>query len=208
MQTFYNNKPLSTLEPPRSRILSRNTKVTIDKEIILDPQSEHRLDYHLLGPHDAKDGTQEIQLAHTILKADQGDKDAQVALGDIYMKGRGVLSKISNIAMNWYTKAAEQGISATQRSIDHLYDYGYGIPIDYLAAMKWYKKAAEKGDLTAQNNIGNLYLKGHGVQQDYSMAMTWYKKAANQGDAIAQINIGHLYRHGHGVKKDKSIVKI
>ncbi|KAF9920321.1 hypothetical protein FBU30_009858 [Linnemannia zychae] len=166
------------------------------------------MDYHLLDPHDAKDGTQEIELAQTILKAIQGDKDAQVAIGDIYMKGRGSFRQDYNIAMSWYTKAAEQGSSAAQRSIGHLYDYGYGVLQNFPKAMEWYKKAAEQGDATAQINIGDLYYFGRGVQQDYSLAMTWYKKAAEQGNADAQYRIGYLYENGLGVQKAKAMAKI
>ncbi|KAF9921101.1 hypothetical protein FBU30_008909 [Linnemannia zychae] len=205
MATFYNNKSPSASESPRSRILSSNTMVTINKELVPVPQSKHRMDHHSLDPHDAKDGTQEIQLAHTTLKANQGDKDAQVALGDIYMKGRGSFKQDYNMAMSWYTKAAEQGSSVAQRSISNLYRDGHGVQQNYLKAMTWFEKAAEQGNAEeAQNIFSNLCQHGHGVQQDYSMAMPWYKKAAEQENANAQCNIGILYFNGHGVQQDYS----
>ncbi|KAF9925567.1 hypothetical protein FBU30_004680 [Linnemannia zychae] len=146
----------------------------------------------------------EMSLEQKIIIASQGDKKAQVALGDIYKDGLGGVEKDYNKAMDWYLKAAEHGDSIAQNNIGHLYDNGHGVQQDYSLAMTWYKKAAEQGDAIAQFNIGKLYAKGHGVQQDYSLAMTWYKKAADQGHANAQFNIGYMYFNGQGFQQDYS----
>ncbi|KAG0195682.1 hypothetical protein BGX33_002806 [Mortierella sp. NVP41] len=147
--------------------------------------------------------TESRDITQTIISASLGDKDAQVALGDMYRDGRGV-EKDYQAAMDWYLKAADQGDPVGQRQVGNLHHYGQGVPRNHYQAMEWYLKAAGQGSADAQCNIGNGYLNGHGVSQDYSLAMAWYFKAADQGHAGAQVNIGTMYSDGRGVPQDNS----
>ncbi|KAF9106137.1 hypothetical protein BGX29_010387 [Mortierella sp. GBA35] len=140
-------------------------------------------------------------ITQTMISAGLGDKDAQVALGDMYRDGE-VVQKDYQAAMDWYLKAADQGDPVGLRKVGVLYYHGQGVPQDYSAAMEWYLKAADQGNADAQFNIGTLYSEGHGVPQDYLQAMTWYLKAADQGYADARCIIGTLYSEGHGVPQD------
>ena len=69
--------------------------------------------------------------------ADQGNADAQFAIGYMYELGipRGVLSSI------------------------------FGTP-DYDEARKWYRKAAERGSAKARSNLGRMYANGLGVARN------------------------------------------
>jgi TPR repeat protein len=127
--------------------------------------------------------------AQTLMKATLGDKDAQVAVGDMYKDGQGVAQDYQ-AAMDWYLKAAEQDDPVGQRKVGVLYDHGLGVTQNYSTAMEWYLLAAEQGSPPAQRNIANLYRAGRGVPQDDSKAMEWYLKAADQGNAAAQQSIG------------------
>ncbi|KAG0219826.1 hypothetical protein BGX33_000127 [Mortierella sp. NVP41] len=137
--------------------------------------------------------------ASKMATANLGDKDAQVAPGDIYRDGVGV-RKDYQAAMDWYLKAAYQGHVGAQLNIGLLITNGQ----DYSQAMDWYRKAADQGHVIAQSSIGSLYKNGEGVPQDYSQAMNWYRKAADQGDVKSQFNIGILYELGRGVPQDYS----
>ncbi|KAF9098139.1 hypothetical protein BGX23_006944 [Mortierella sp. AD031] len=121
----------------------------------------------------------------TTINTSPGDRDAQIALGDLYMERRGTTPNYK-LAMDWFLKAAEQGDPRGQRRIGYLYYHGYGVMQNYSTAMEWYRKAADQGNAEAQREIGFLYKYGRGVPKDYSQAMEWYKKAADQGDKLCQ----------------------
>ena|GEM_PF-3572907 len=133
--------------------------------------------------------------------ADQGDADAQDALGVLYDDGRGVPQDYAEAAF-WYRKAADQGDADAQDALGVLYDDGRGVPQDYAEAALWYRKAAEQGNSSAEFILGYLYLDGHGVPQDATEAAAWFRKAAEQGDAAAQTSLGLMYAKGQGVPRD------
>ncbi|KAF9145340.1 hypothetical protein BGX30_009350 [Mortierella sp. GBA39] len=126
-------------------------------------------------------------LTKAIISASQGDKDAQVALGDMYKEGLGVNQDYQS-AMEWYLKAGEQGDAVGQRKVGMMYSLCLG--------------AANQGNAAARYNIGVLYEQGQGVPLDYSQAMVWFRKAADQGLSQAQCHIGVLYELGQGVPQD------
>ncbi|KAG0282804.1 hypothetical protein BGZ96_012818 [Linnemannia gamsii] len=137
----------------------------------------------------------------TLIKASQGDKHAQVDVGDMYRDGQGVIRDYQ-AAMDWYLKAAEQKNPVGQRRAGSLHNSGLGVPQSYSTAMEWFLLAAEQGDSHALRIIGSMYLYGRGVPQDHSKAMNRFRKAANQGNVAAHQNIGWLYERGLGVPQD------
>ena len=132
--------------------------------------------------------------------ADQGQKDAQNALGVLYKNGEGVKRDYKK-AIYWYSKAAEQGHRYATLALGVLYKNGEGVKRDYKKAIYWYSKAAERGDIDAHNTLGALYKNGEGVR-DYKKAIYWYSKAAERGDIDARNTLGALYKNGEGVKRD------
>ena len=59
--------------------------------------------------------------------AEQGFAQAQLALGNMYMKGRGVAQDYKEAA-KWYRQAAEQRFAAAQCSLGRMYENGWGVP--------------------------------------------------------------------------------
>jgi tetratricopeptide (TPR) repeat protein len=69
-------------------------------------------------------------------------------------------------AVAWYLLAASENNPHAQCNIGILYDYGLGVPKNYLCALKWYLKAAEQNEYgKAPNSIGKLFENGYGVLQ-------------------------------------------
>ncbi|KAG0263205.1 hypothetical protein BGZ95_003871 [Linnemannia exigua] len=161
-------------------------------------------DLHSQSPPEYSSSSSSHDFAGTEMNAKLGDKDAQVALGDMYRGGKGV-QKDYQAAMAWYLKAADQGDSQGQSKVGLLYRDGLGVKQNHATAIKWYLKAAEQGDVIAQCNIAYSYEEGDGVEQDYSQARDWYLRAANQGYALGQCNLGYLYEHGQGVSKNYAL---
>jgi len=75
------------------------------------------------------------------IKARQGDTDAQIRLGELYSKGRGVPQDHAQ-ARSWYAKAASLGHPIAQNNLAELYFAGLGGPPDYVRAYMWESLAA------------------------------------------------------------------
>ncbi len=76
--------------------------------------------------------------------AEQGEASAQVTLGVLYARGKGVLENYRE-AVNWFRAAAEQGFSLAQFNLGFLYAKGKGVPKDYVEAYAWMNLAAAQG---------------------------------------------------------------
>ena len=111
--------------------------------------------------------------------AEQGDARAQIILGRMYARGRGVPLDEAE-AGNWFRSAADRGNATAQLTLGNMYAEGRGVPQDYAEAAKWYRAAAERGDPQAQYNLGLSYAKGEGVSQDNISAHVWFNIAASR----------------------------
>ena len=52
-------------------------------------------------------------------------------LGHFYESGKGVPKDFAKAKL-WYEKAATLGLARSWTSIGLLYEYGYGVPVDYV----------------------------------------------------------------------------
>ncbi len=78
--------------------------------------------------------------------AEQGHAIAQLRLGMMYAKGRGVPPDYAEAA-RWYRRAAEHCIAGAQYKLGVMYGAGQGVPQDYVQAHMWMTLAAVPGDL-------------------------------------------------------------
>jgi len=151
--------------------------------------------------------TVELKLAHDArvyrLGAEQGNAEAQAALGYMYFHGRGVPQDYRE-ALGWYRRAADQGLAKAENGIAFMYYSGKGVPQDYAEALRWYRKAADQGYESAQDSLGSMYYEGKGVSQNYPEALRWYSKAAKEGYPKAEYNLGNIYYYGRGVPQDRA----
>jgi uncharacterized caspase-like protein len=74
-------------------------------------------------------------------QAQEGDKEAQTYVGEIYEKGLGVPPDYI-VAAAWYRKAAAQGQSRAQINLGFLYEKGLGVEPDPRQALTWYRQAS------------------------------------------------------------------
>ena len=110
----------------------------------------------------------------------------QYALGEKYYYGTDVEQNYK-MAVEWYIRAANQGLKEAQCSLGYMFSKGLGIKQDFGTAVFWYNKAAMQGYAKAQYNLGTMYFRGLGVPRDKSKAIELWNKAAAQGnnDAIS-----------------------
>ena len=88
--------------------------------------------------------------------AEQGNADAQSALGSMYYHGQGVAQDYAEAA-KWFRKAAKQHFVAAQISLGLMYEDGQGLPQDYREAMKWYRRAATWVNTRAQLSLKAIH---------------------------------------------------
>ena len=143
----------------------------------------------------------ETDMDHLLKRAQQGNAQSQVELGDYYWDGNGVPTNVVE-AIKWYRRAAEQGNVLAQRHLGYCYREGSGVELNLETASGWYRRAAENGDAVAQYILGVSYYAGQGVEQDYKEAAWWCRLSAEQGYAEAQSNLGVCYYNGRGVLQD------
>ena len=91
--------------------------------------------------------------------AEEGDRDAQYAVGVIHYKGQGVRKELET-ALEWFQKAADHGHPDAMFNLGVAAWEGKGLPKSYATAVKWWKKAAAKGDPASQYNLGLAYSLG------------------------------------------------
>src|SRR6516165_4658167 len=133
--------------------------------------------------------------------ADQGNAEAQYALGFMYARGQGVPQNNAEAA-KWWRLAADQGNTFAQYNLGTLYEDGKGVPQNKAEALKWYHLAAERGNDDAQFNVGVLYFAGVAVSENRIEAAKWFRRAADQGHSLAQAYLGLSYATGLGVPQD------
>ena len=78
-----------------------------------------------------------------------------------------------NIAFNWYSKAADNGLDLAQWRLGDLYAQGLGVNKDISKAIAWRTKAAEQGYYLFQYMMGVMYAYGeYGSLEIYTMFNT------------------------------------
>jgi hypothetical protein len=73
----------------------------------------------------------------------------------MYQAGMGV-PRDNAEAVNWYSKAAEQGNANAQYNLGLMYNSGEGIPQNDAEAVNWWRKAAEQGLEAAKSLLDKM----------------------------------------------------
>ena len=133
-------------------------------------------------------GNHQAALAEFEPLATNGNAEAQLYLGRIYVQGRGFQPDYGK-AMLWTNKAAGQKNVEAQYFLGFLYYYGLGMPQNYGKAMSWYLRAAERGNAKAQASLGSMFANGQAVPQDLVVAYKWFKLADASGEADASVKL-------------------
>lgn len=84
--------------------------------------------------------------------ASQGNPDAQLLLGDLFMEGQGIYQNYS-MAGNWYKKAAQAGNAESQFKLAGLYQKGLGVPLYIGRSRELLISAAQQGHAEAIESL-------------------------------------------------------
>lgn len=88
--------------------------------------------------------------------AQEGDKQAQTYVGEIYERGVGGAPPDYAAAAGWYQKAAEQGHARALINLGFLYERGLGVTKDPVRALNFYRKASGLEGLIALDGGGAI----------------------------------------------------
>ena len=127
-----------------------------------------------------EDGHFSIVREHLRPLAEGGDADAQTELGDLYLRGLGVVRDLMEAA-RWYARAVEQGHATAQRMLGLLYADGEGVPKDESKALELLRLSAGQMDPDAQFAIAMLMERGSGDTLDIATIRDFYRLAPPTG---------------------------
>jgi uncharacterized protein len=109
--------------------------------------------------------------------AEQGNAEAQVNLGRMYLMGQGVL-KDTDQAIKLFNASAAQGNADAQFFLGSFYLLPHA---DIALGLKWLRLSAEQGNQDAQLFLGKAYLDGNEVlPRDPVQADMWLRLAADK----------------------------
>ena len=131
-------------------------------------------------------------------KANEGNVDAQLSLGYMYLYGdkdAGVEVDYQK-SFEYYQLAANQGDNVAINNLGSLYYSGIGTKRNPAKAAELFTQASEQGNVEAAVNLAFLYISGSGVEKDSNKAMNYFIKAANQGNLTAEYMLGYAYYRG------------
>ena len=135
--------------------------------------------------------------------ANVGYPDGIAALGEMYERGRGGLTKDIAKALELYTKAYSLGSGRACCSLGMASAFGYGCAVDYQKMISYFQEGAKRGDHFSIQKMGEMLYKGYGVEQSYEKAIPYLERAAEMRNATANYYLGLCYRNGYGVTKDE-----
>ena len=136
--------------------------------------------------------------------AQDGDATAQYFLGKLYRDG-GLLIPNSELARDWFYKAARQDVVVAQYALGKLFLSDDLLVRDTTLGMEWLEYAAQKGSHYAAYSVGKEYLRGKIVKKDVAKALRYLTDAANVENQYAQYLLGKLCLMGREVKYDKEL---
>ena len=134
--------------------------------------------------------------------AEKGNPEAQNAIGQAYLNGKGV-TKSEEKAIEWLEKAAAKGSAEALYTMGNFYFYGNSPLIGkfYKKAIEYYTKAAAKGDANAQRQLSVCLYNGIGGTQSYRDAFNWLSRSVNADPTpVTENNLGVCYATGNGTR--------
>ena len=136
--------------------------------------------------------------------ADEGDLNAQLSLGYLFLYGEGDIKPDYAKAFKYYSMAAEQGDNIAINNLGSLYYSGIGTTADVGKAMDMFEKAHQLGNVEASVNLAFLYMTDNPRSKDSTKAISLFESASNANNAIAQFMLGYSHLHGFIVEQNYS----
>lgn len=128
--------------------------------------------------------------------AGQGDVEAQIALGRIYLKGLPAIPKDAARARDWLLKAAPSRHPSAAYFLGVMSQNGEGVRADPAEAARWFEVAAQGGSPDAMFLLANAYRAGAGVPKNDRRAVELYESAGELEHPAALQALAMAYLYG------------
>lgn len=141
-----------------------------------------------------------LQKIHRL--ADEGNLEAELALGYMYLYGENGVESDYTKAFAYYEKAAAQNDKIALNNLGSLYFNGIGTEVNYVKAAELFAQAAKLGSDDAAINLAFIYLSGNSQNKNLQEAIELFRQAANAGNNTARFMLGYAYYKGFQVTQD------
>ncbi|HTN91875.1 MAG TPA: tetratricopeptide repeat protein [Sorangium sp.] len=137
--------------------------------------------------------------------AEQGDVEAQIALGRIYLKGLPAVPRDAARARAWLLRAAPSRHPSAAYFLGVMSQNGEGARADPAEAARWFEVAAKGGSPDAMFLLANAYRAGAGVPRDDGKAVELYERAGELEHPAALQALAMAYLYGElGLTPDEA----
>jgi TPR repeat protein len=135
--------------------------------------------------------------------ADSGSVAAALALGECYLRGKGVVQDAARgIAL--IRQASNAGHPQAIDMLGICYYRGEGVKRNFTEAFRLFSQAAELGHQQSLGNLAILHLNGEGTERDPLKAVKLMVQGANAGNPHCMCLFARCLQFGIGVRKDQS----
>lgn len=143
-------------------------------------------------------------------QAEEGNVDAQLTLGYMYLYGENGVEKNYDKAFQYYNMAAQQNDSVAINNVGSLYFSGIGTEKSLSQAAQMFEKASALGNTEAAVNLSFIYLTKDSALNNPHAAVELLKSASEAGNPTAKFLLGYAYFKGFVVEQNykKSIALI
>ncbi len=148
------------------------------------------------------DEPQENFLDRMTRMAEEGDVDACLTLGYMYLYGEKGVARNEEKAFRYYSMAASQKDMIAINNLGSLYYSGIGTEKDVNKAVEMFNKAAKLGNKEAAINLAFIYLTSPSKNISAQRIIELLQQAAEGNNITAQYMMGYSYYRGFVVPKD------
>ncbi|MBR2273538.1 MAG: sel1 repeat family protein [Alphaproteobacteria bacterium] len=156
-----------------------------------------------ITPSDSAEKFSATALDELKAKAANGDVDAQLNLGYIYLYGVDGTNIDYKQALSYYEAAAAQNSAVAYNNLGSLYYSGVGTGVDVSKALHFFEEAAKLGSDDAAVNLAIISLSAgpkNKTDDDYKKIFSLLQQA--QKNNIAKFLLGYAYAKGFVVPQD------
>lgn len=144
----------------------------------------------------------ETPLQRQIRHANEGNVDAQLALGYMYLYGENGVEKDFEQAFKFYEMAALQKNPIALNNLGSLYFNGIGTERNYLKAAQMFSDAAQNGSDDAAVNLAFIYLSSKNNETFLPEAVKLFIQASQAGNKTGTFMLGYAYYQGFQVEQN------
>lgn len=148
-------------------------------------------------------GNKETFLEQSLRLAGEGNVEAQMNLGYMYLYGNNGVEQDFEKAFEYYDMAAKQNNPIALNNVGSLYFNGIGTKKNRAEAIRYFNESAKLGNDNAATNLAFIYLTKNANDTEMNKkAIELFRQAAKSGNKLAEFMLGYAYYNGFVVERD------